>query len=198
MLSEPRSGSNLLAGLLSSHPHIICAGELFNPSEEVRAKSHASPYSPEQEPVLYLSNVVFDRTETTISSGFRLFYRHARDARQSAIWAWLRDERIPIIHLVRRNLLHRAVSEQIANATGEWVKLPWEKTASENEAPVPVTIDMPQCLEQMHASAWFHDERHNYFSESPRLTRSTMRICAQIQCSRQTVYRHFSDRTVTR
>lgn len=108
IVARSRTGSNLLVGLLGSHPNIVCRGEEFR---ELAGRSSSAVW-----------NGIFDRRPLGISHvGFKLFYYHPIDSSDRSVWNFVAaDPSIRIVHLIRRNLLRTALSRAIAERTDVW------------------------------------------------------------------------------
>lgn len=128
LVCAERTGSNLLLGLLQSHPDCKVAGELFNPA---MYESQTVPGFPLAEQATLsrlraeapgaLIQHVYERGERqgARAVGFKFMYGHAK-ASPAALDYLLGDRRIHVIHLRRGNLLHRLVSHRQAKSTGVW------------------------------------------------------------------------------
>lgn len=130
ILTTERTGSNLLVSLLNNYEHCFCGGELFN-NDNIAADRIPWLEIPDAERAGLLALRKTDTTEfwhqlcaIGLSKGhraigFKLMYAHTR--RQQTLLETIRADRsIRIIHLTRRNLLRRLVSEQQARATNQW------------------------------------------------------------------------------
>lgn len=149
VLAAERTGSNLLAGLLDSHPDIIAGGELFNP---VVRKSGDIPWwlAPKREkdelaalressPVQFLDRLVAQAVEGgNRFVGFKLMYFHA-DRCEQVREHLVADENIRVLHLTRWNLLRRYLSLLRARATGEWQQ-PAKRGGRREQPKVEVSI----------------------------------------------------------
>jgi len=109
VLTQGRSGSNMLISMLNSHPHVHAKGELFHrlygqPATRVLAKIYgAHPAQIE-------------------AVGFKIFYYHPLDEPVTQVWDLLTAvEDLHVIHLKRRNLLRLVLSKKIALQTDSWV-----------------------------------------------------------------------------
>lgn len=109
VLTQGRSGSNMLISMLNSHPAIYAKGEIFQrldgrSVEQILEKIYASHPAHVQ------------------AVGFKVFYRHPLDESVTRLWDRLTEiDDLRVIHLKRRNLLRLIVSKQIAWQTNTWV-----------------------------------------------------------------------------
>lgn len=113
ILSRSRTGSNLLRSLLSSHPDVICLGEIFGSvGNEVKNDIIKSP-------IKYLKRIAFGYHKKNIKSvGFKIFYYHPEFKCSTNIWNYLENQNnIKIIHLKRKNILRTILSRKIAGKT---------------------------------------------------------------------------------
>jgi hypothetical protein len=129
ILGSARSGSNLLASALNTHPNIICFRELFNPASDT-LDYNVPGYDNDSRDDLALRNKDLRSFIAT-----RIFCSHAPDTRAVGFkvmrehldfFAGLADHLsgIPdlrVLRLVRSNLLRTFVSLRIAEASGHWV-----------------------------------------------------------------------------
>jgi LPS sulfotransferase NodH len=136
ILTHGRSGSTYLQQLLDSHPDIACAEELFNVSNKsensfytfcrrtypllsfffLRGKiSSSAPNFPLR---FLLQNYLegFYSIQSKPIVGFRLIYNQL--LHYHALGRWIVKNKIPIIHLQRKNELKVVVSLLKAQATG--------------------------------------------------------------------------------
>lgn len=111
ILSRSRTGSNLLASLLNSHPRIRTAGEIFARLLD-------------EDPLERLDRAFGPEAPRVGARGFKIFYYHPLDREGSTLWdrlAAMRDVRV--IHLTRRNVLRTLLSRKIAGNSDAWQAL---------------------------------------------------------------------------
>jgi len=129
ILSGPRTGSNLLAELLNSHPDVRCFRELFNTeptidygvagydgrnAADIALRAHAAPS--------FLAKRVFSSPDTGAKAiGFKFHYQHSL-FHEGITEALAADGELRIVHLSRRNLLRQYVSHCTAERTDEWTR----------------------------------------------------------------------------
>jgi LPS sulfotransferase NodH len=159
LLGAARSGTNLLLGLLNSHPACFGGGEVFN-SEHVKANT--VPWKlkldlPEarlaelrmSDPVAFLDLLFrcgFMHEFTRV--GFKLLYNQSYSQGEDfpAVLSYLaREKSVRVIHLKRRNLAARLVSERQALQTGIWA----HSVGSQHIAPPPVQITPRDLVESI-------------------------------------------------
>jgi LPS sulfotransferase NodH len=130
IVAAERTGTNLLIGLLRDYPRCLIGNELFNP---VNYERGVVPWPDVPEPApdelldLRRSNPVrfWDRLAEEggragfRTIGFKLLYAHGL-AQPDLLDHLARDKATLIIHLKRRNLLRRLISERQASVTGTW------------------------------------------------------------------------------
>lgn len=142
VLSHPRSGTSYLVhGVLSSHPGVICFGELFNSTDHT--KRIIRDYGLEdfdnkiyinsrrfKEPLKFLREFrkKIDREKLI---GFKLFPEQLFDYDIVSL-----AEQWPIIFLRRMNMAQSAISYEIARRTGQW-----NKTQAEIVEPFEANIN---------------------------------------------------------
>lgn len=110
IVSQARSGSNLLVSLLGSHPSIAARGELLKRLGGAGIETRlAEIYGPEPRRIQ--------------AAGFKCFYYHPLDDRGTDVWAGLLAvPRLHVIHLTRRNGLRTVTSRRLADLTGSWLE----------------------------------------------------------------------------
>jgi riboflavin biosynthesis pyrimidine reductase len=122
LFAAPRTGSNLLCGLLNAHPDILCHHGLFNPGGIHWARGGAAlPDYPggvgcrDADPAGFLRHV-WSLPAGQAATGFKL----NRDEDEGAVSLLLRDRGVRKILLRRRNRVRTYVSERVARQTGIW------------------------------------------------------------------------------
>lgn len=137
----PRTGSNLLAGMLDSHPDIICHHEVFNPDAVHRSLTYkhtslsfGTVAERDADPFAFLSRV-YSFSDGRRAVGFKIAPRQ----NDLALLSLLLCRRIRKILLHRRNHLHAYTSFLIAHQTRVW-SVP--TVAADPAAPRPlVSVD---------------------------------------------------------
>jgi LPS sulfotransferase NodH len=132
MIAAARTGTNLLIGLLNDFAGCYVGGELFNPNLILR---DSIPWRDVDDAdmvnLLALRKsdpIAFWKALCTLSEkrgvrtiGFKLLYSHGLT--HGGLLEWLAaDKTIPVIHLTRRNLLRRLVSERQAQVLDVWAE----------------------------------------------------------------------------
>ncbi len=110
VIGAPRSGNNLLASCLNSHPRVCLESELL---EHLRGRS-----AKEAVEEIFAPSPLINR-----AVGFRFFYDHPRDTGREETRQRLRS--IPglrVIHLQRRNRVRVFVSLMLAHQNSVWVE----------------------------------------------------------------------------
>jgi hypothetical protein len=117
-----RTGSNLLAGMLDSHPEILCHHELFNDTEIHRSLSYkgtnldfGTVEERDRDPYEFLRRV-FAFSGGKKKVGFKI----APGQNKRVLLSLLLNRRVKKIVLRRRGLLHAYTSEMIAYKTHVW------------------------------------------------------------------------------
>lgn len=137
IVTQPRSGSNLLFSYLNSVSDCVIFHELFSKTEKYikwyssrssiyyqYEKQEQIIYLRDNDPVSFVKKYVFRPYTCNIKCvGFKLFYDHARDSNSSGLWNYLADDQyLHIIHLKRKNLLEQYLSLQKAINKGVWIQ----------------------------------------------------------------------------
>jgi len=122
IVSEPRTGSNMLTSILSSNKHVVCHAEIFHPTEMyLKLPRNIRPDINERN--LYPENTLQKIAQLTIKShpgtklvGFKIFFDH-----EQKIHTYIIKKRIPVILLERKNKLAQYASIKIARKTDNWI-----------------------------------------------------------------------------
>jgi LPS sulfotransferase NodH len=130
VVAAERTGTNLLVSLLNQLEYCVCGNELFNPA---CIASNMIPWPEISEPERIralalrrddpagfwneLCNASLSRGYRAV--GFKLLYSQGL-SQKSLLHRLAADRTIRIVHLTRRNLLRRLVSERQAYATNQW------------------------------------------------------------------------------
>jgi hypothetical protein len=130
ILGDARTGSNMVAGALNTHPQIRCFREIFHFMQEY-VDYNVEGYDPYDaadfalraaDPVRFLRERIFcDQPEGIRAVGFKYLYPH--------FWGFdgliphlTADTNLFVIHLKRRNWLRVLVSVRLAEASGKWIE----------------------------------------------------------------------------
>ena len=130
VLGAERTGTNLLIGMLKQYECCFCGNELFNPGQIEKGKvawldvddaTHAGLLARRtQDPVGFLDELrglAYARGFGVV--GFKLMHTHGL-AHPAVLDALTADRDLKIIHVSRRNLVRRLVSERQARAAQKW------------------------------------------------------------------------------
>ncbi len=129
ILSDARTGSNMLVQALNSSPYITCFREPFNRPAgfidfNVDGYDRDSAEDRElrdRDCAAFLRERIFCRHPAQVRAvGFKVAYSHFFGF-QDLEHLLAADSEIRVLHLRRRNLLRSLVSLKIANATGAWL-----------------------------------------------------------------------------
>ena len=129
ILSGPRTGSNLLARSLNSHPEVTCFGEVFNfmidfVMYNVEGYDNLNPADlalQRRDPLQLLRQRVFGaHSQRTRAVGLKFHYDQLW-GHQDLQDGLTGDKGLRVLHLQRRNLLRALISLKIAEQTGVWV-----------------------------------------------------------------------------
>ncbi len=131
VVGAARTGTSLLVSLLNANRECLCGGELFN---EALVAEDIIPWRGLEESrrgeLLDLRHVDAAKFWDSLSAdeispgrravGFKLLYWHGLE-RPSLLESLTADKSLRVIHITRRNLLRRAISERRAEMTDRWV-----------------------------------------------------------------------------
>jgi LPS sulfotransferase NodH len=129
VLTQARTGSNMLVSMLDNHPEIRCIGEVFNPHSTFGyenwlrksplrqiTNSYMRDYCVEK----YLDSLFALKTkDNTRAVGFKVIYPGQFDRWSNFRYYWQTYD-FKIISLVRHNLLRKYLSSKIANLEDVW------------------------------------------------------------------------------
>ncbi|HLP47085.1 MAG TPA: hypothetical protein VK469_14125, partial [Candidatus Kapabacteria bacterium] len=119
ILGHPRTGSNMLRGLLNENRHVVAFGELFRfndsigwdyPGHHHKAKIELQLIN--DDPIEFLQKKVFINFPHPVKAvGFKIFYFHAHSENWKPVWTYLHEQKnIKIIHIKRENVLKTHLS----------------------------------------------------------------------------------------
>ena len=127
--------------LLGSHTNVATVNEIFKEDAPEHARhNHSAPFEPLDpagDPVAYLAHLIDEQPIGIRRLGFKLFYAHARGEHWFPLWQWLNANRIPIVHLTRRNALDQLMSAELSAQTKVWQL----RNEEDRPATQPVTLD---------------------------------------------------------
>jgi LPS sulfotransferase NodH len=184
VLGRSRVGSNLLRSLLNAHPGVVAFGEVFRDPNELDwdhvgyFQSAAVRALVQHDPVRFVEKRLFGRYPRQVQAvGFKLFYYHAREGAQAAIWPWLLRRRdIKVIHLKRDNLLQIHVSRKRAALTGRWVN-----TSGAADQSVTLRLDYDEVLADFQQTRTWVAESDEAFKEHQLLQVQYERLASDYQ-----------------
>lgn len=108
VIGRARTGSNLLLSFMNSHPQLHMEGEIFayqknKPSRQI------------------MDRVYKLQPDAVKAAGFKIFYHHPMDDKDSDIWELLKaDKSIHVIQLRRENMLRMHISRKVAMQSDVW------------------------------------------------------------------------------
>lgn len=165
----PRTGSTMLRMMLNSHPDILCHGEVISLNglpnlgkkyqEEIAQSSEDLARIRDEDPVNFLYNYVWNQ-QNCKAIGAKLKYRQLEEQFQEVFKAILKDSSVLIIHLTRKNLLKRYVSNRLAGSN----KTPTVITDRSNHGtPGKIFIDPQRCMEDISSFQAAETRFREYF-----------------------------------
>jgi LPS sulfotransferase NodH len=173
ILGRSRTGSNLLRGLLNSHPGAVVFGELFQSRESIGwgfadyRQTGRQVALFQRNPVAFVQSEIFRKFPTQVAAvGFKLFYYHAQDDDWRTLWTYLSDDKaLHVIHIKRANLLRTHLSRKRAAVTDRWVNVDGRA-----ERYAPISLDYAECLADFVQTRAWESEYDELFAAHPRLT----------------------------
>ena len=176
VLGAERTGSNLLVGLIDSHPKAFVGGELFNPrivddrevpwpvtglAADVPRLSALRASSPG----LFLREVLsLEELSENDVIGFKLFYYHAVLCPEALSFVQS-DPAVKVVHIKRRNRLARLVSIIRAEQSDIWGVKPGERLPEVR----PVEIESSRLIQNFEETASREQEFAELLSMHPIL-----------------------------
>ena len=130
ILSDARTGSNLLQQALNSHPAIVCFREIFNLDpdyidydvEDWNPRSAADVALRQRDIRAFLQQRIFGEHAAEVGAvGFKFHYEHFWFG-EDLLPALTGDEGLKVIHLRRLNQFRMLVSLKLVEQTGEWMR----------------------------------------------------------------------------
>lgn len=173
IFTQPRSGSNLLCGMLNLHPEILCHHEIFNPQRIYYAKDFhqllgngetivrqdlirgkvglASIVKRKLDPEQFVFKI-WSNNFGHKAVGFNLFPNHIPHMSMSLI----KDKNIKKIILSRRNKVKCYVSRLIAQKTGRWDS--YNLSQMKNKENISVSVNASKLLRWSRKSDYYFNE----------------------------------------
>jgi LPS sulfotransferase NodH len=184
VLGRSRVGSNLLRSLLNAHPQIMAFGEVFREVRELDwdhvgyFQDRSSSALVQRDPVRFVDSRLLGRYPRSIRAvGFKIFYYHARDGAQAAVWPWLLQRpEIRVVHLKRENLLQTHVSRKRAALTGRWVN-----TSGQPDRAVTMRLDYDEVLADFEQTRTWETECDRAFAGHPLLQVQYEQLVSDVQ-----------------
>lgn len=173
IVSDGRTGSNLLRDLIASHPHAFCGGEIFNkdyverngvpwPVGDTEKDNTLIPLMRDN-PEEYLARLFAQAaTKGFRAIGAKLTFENGA-AHPTASMCLAAKENLRVIHLRRCNVLRQYVSLQRAFKTGEWA-------AKGNSGPLPrIHIDFVKFVWFLLRNKELEAKAHELFAKHPSM-----------------------------
>ena len=175
VLSTPRTGSNYLVHLLSSHPHVKSYGELYNPrllygnpkrtTIDIFPGNVLFPLARSLSPAITLQSFIYKSYNNNPQAvGFKIFYGHAKHGSQRNVWSYLKTQRdIHIVHLTRGNWLASLASFYVARQTKKFIQFSDENS----QMRTSIAIEPSACLEYFEELDAFQNYYRRFFANHP-------------------------------
>ncbi|QDU61701.1 hypothetical protein Pan216_25630 [Planctomycetes bacterium Pan216] len=168
-----RAGWNMLRTSLGEHPAIVCHDEPFR-------DKYPKPYAYNTEAAVVVDEHLFTPFQEEIQAvgfkvqvnqpSFNLWWR--------SVWDLVRaDREIKILHVRRRNLLARLLSEINAERTMTWVV----PKGMAPPKPTPLVLTREQCLHNFHLVTRQQDLLAEFFGDHAVMDVIYEDVCADFQ-----------------
>jgi LPS sulfotransferase NodH len=129
VLTQARTGSNMLVSILDNHPEVKCFGEILNPRSAFGYENWLRKSPVRQLTDRYLRDYCHEKYLYSLCAvgpndhkravGFKIIYPGQFDRWSSIRYYW-RTHDFKIISLIRHNLLRKYLSSKIANLEEAW------------------------------------------------------------------------------
>lgn len=170
----PRTGSTMLRMMLNSHPDIVCHGEVITVKGKPNLGKYADTLAKTDEELAQLmaedaTRFLYDYVwgdPNCSAIGCKIKYRQLEEQFPDLFKAVLTDKNIKIVHLKRRNLLKRYVSNRLAGSQ----KTPTvilERGHQDDNAQQKIVIHVKKCIQDIEAIKQSEIDFANYFAEHP-------------------------------
>ncbi len=156
VLCRARTGSNLLMSMLEGHPQVLAYGEKLR---------HATAPAAEH----FLERLRARRAWWIQAVGFKMFHDHPHGQPADPVWRTLEQvDDLRVVHLWRKNLLHVALSESLAERSDHWVQRPDQ--ANRNPYPDdPLVLDPRELGERFSAMTRLQKLRRRQLAHLPAI-----------------------------
>jgi len=124
ILSEPRTGSNMLTSKFSSVPDVVCHAEIFHPDAiYIKLPKDTIPNIGERDsnPESFITKILdktYEYHQHPNIIGFKIFFDH-----NPAAMSYVYRNNIPVILLERKNKVAQYSSLKIAKNTDQWTSV---------------------------------------------------------------------------
>ncbi|MCT7989013.1 methyltransferase domain-containing protein [Laspinema olomoucense] len=169
IICPARTGSTMLVHSLNSHPEIICHGEVMAPDNrpdliglnfEIESPLRDKlTQLREQDPVSFLYDFVLHPSSFR-AVGFKFKYEElSLPSYQAVLDSIMFRKDVLIIHLTRKNLLKRYVSQLMAT---QFTNIFWISNSSEKPDPARIRLDPKDCLNEFKLIAQRQEKFRDY------------------------------------
>ncbi len=153
ILSRSRSGSNLLASYLNSHPRAYVEGEILG---RLGDRSVAG----------VIDRAFGPQSIHLRAKGFKIFYYHPVDDDSGEVWRQLLTvPELRVIQLRRLNLLEVVVSRKLAETTNTWIDAGHARPSPKAQ----VHLSVPEILQDFEKTVAWERQGRERFSQRPLL-----------------------------
>lgn len=168
IICPARTGSTMLVHSLLSHPEIICHGEVMGPKNPANLVGlNLEIESPlrdklrqlrQQDTVNFLADfVLYPGSYRAVGLKFK-YEELSLPSYKAVLDSIISSQDVLIIHLTRKNLLKRDVSQLIAT---QITNILWISNPNERPDPVQIRLDAKECLNEFK----FTEERQQRFRD---------------------------------
>jgi LPS sulfotransferase NodH len=190
IIGAERTGTNIVRDLLASHPAVFAGDELFNPvymrKEHIPWKLDLTSRLTElnglrlSDPPKFLETLVGITEEHGYAAiGFKLLYGHG-DGDRRVLDYLIQHQTVHVIHVKRRNLLRRFLSEVRATRTGVW----WASASAPAPAKPRITLDPATCISDFSYNRAKQAQYDAYFRNHPHIELTYEDVCADLAAAR--------------
>ena len=151
----PRTGSTMLRMMLNSHPDIICHGEVISTQgkpnlgkkyqKKIDKTSDELAVIRDQDPVFFLNEYVLNQNQGNCEAvGVKIKYRQLEEEFKTMFREIANNKTISILHLTRKNLLKRYISNKLAGAKKTSTVIMKDSTVKKEQPKIVINIQ--DCL----------------------------------------------------
>lgn len=155
VITTQRSGSIWLINLLDNHPNVKCSGELYKYNDDIKYPEFSYYKFKRENVVNRVRSIIFP--SLLIKKHLNYYYNHDKRKvvgfklmlnqinRNKSIYEYIKSNNIVPIILIRKNIIHRYISNELAKKNNIWFS-----TDNQKEVPkVKLQISLEHMFHQL-------------------------------------------------